>query len=68
MKKSINLIFKEKDKKIRVDAFINNKEKSLSRTSIKKTILDRKLNMHSIEWILFLSLNFNRNNIYIYFY
>ena len=43
MKKSINLIFKEKDKKIRVDAFINNKEKSSSRTSIKKTILDRKL-------------------------
>ena len=47
MKKSINLIFKEKDKKIRVDAFINNKEKSLSRTGIKKIILDRKLKINN---------------------
>ena len=47
MKKSINLIFKEKDKKIRVDVFINNKEKSLSRTGIKKTILDRKLKINN---------------------
>ena len=47
MKKNINLIFKEKDKKIRVDVFINNKEKSLSRTSIKKIILDNKLKINN---------------------
>ena len=46
MKKTINLIFNEKDKKIRVDQFINDKEKSLSRTAIKKIILDKKLKIN----------------------
>ena len=46
MKKNINLVFREKDKKIRVDIFIKSKEISLSRTSIKKIILNRKLKIN----------------------
>ena len=46
MKKKINLIVNEEDKNLRVDVFINEKEKSLSRTSIKNLILDEKLRLN----------------------
>ena len=43
MKKKINLIVKDNDKNLRVDVFINKKEKDISRTRIKNLILDKKL-------------------------
>ena len=43
MNKTINLFVKEEENNQRVDAFINNKEKSLSRTRIKNLILKKKL-------------------------
>ena len=46
MKKKINLIVNEEDKNLRVDVFINEKEKSLSRTRIKNLILDEKLRLN----------------------
>ena len=47
MKKKINLIVKEDDKNLRVDVFINKKENSISRTRIKKLILDKKLSLNN---------------------
>ncbi len=47
MKKKINLIVKEISKNMRVDVFINKKEKNLSRTRIKNLILDQKLKLNN---------------------
>ena len=46
MEKKINLIVKEEDKNLRVDVFINKKEKDLSRTRVKNLILDQKLELN----------------------
>tara|TARA_A100001011_G_scaffold43630_1_gene40981 strand:+ start:23 stop:1003 length:981 start_codon:yes stop_codon:yes gene_type:complete len=46
MKKKINLIAEEQDKNLRVDVFINKKEKSISRTRVKNLILDKQLNLN----------------------
>ena len=46
MEKKINLIVEDKDKKIRVDVFIANKEKSISRTRIKNLILGKQLRLN----------------------
>ena len=43
MEKKINLIVKEKDKNLRIDVFISNNVKEISRTRIKNLILDKKL-------------------------
>ena len=43
MSKIINLLVKTEENNQRVDTFINNKEKSLSRTRIKNLILKKKL-------------------------
>ena len=47
MNKTINLFVKEEESNQRVDAFINNKEKSLSRTRIKNLILKKNLKLNS---------------------
>ena len=47
MKKKINLIVKVEDKNLRVDVFINKKEKEISRTRIKNLILDKKLKLNN---------------------
>ena len=46
MKNFINIIFDKNDKKLRVDSFISNKEKELSRTRIKNLILNNKLKLN----------------------
>ena len=46
MEKKINLIVKEDDKNLRVDVFINKKEKDISRTRIKNLILNQKLKLN----------------------
>ena len=46
MEKKINLTVKEVDKKQRIDIFINNNEKNLSRNRIKNLILDGKLRIN----------------------
>ena len=46
MKKKINLIVKDKDKKLRVDVFINKKESDISRTRIKNLILNKNLKIN----------------------
>ena len=46
MKKKINLIVDERDKNLRVDVFIANKEKSISRTRIKNLILGKQLRLN----------------------
>ena len=46
MEKKINLIVKNKDKNLRVDVFINNKENDISRTRIKNLILNKKLRLN----------------------
>jgi len=45
MKKKIYLIVEDKDKNLRIDIFINKKETEISRTRIKKLILDKKLKL-----------------------
>ena len=45
MEKKINLIVKDKDENLRIDVFINKKEKEISRTRIKNLILKGKLKM-----------------------
>ena len=40
------MIAKEEDKNLRVDVFINKKEKDLSRTRVKNLILDQKLELN----------------------
>ena len=47
MKKKINLIVKEDDKKLRVDIFINKKNDEISRTRIKNLILNKKMKINS---------------------
>lgn len=47
MSKTINLFVKEEENNQRVDAFINNKEKSLSRTRIKNLILKKNLKLNN---------------------
>ena len=47
MEKKINLIVKEDDKNLRVDVFINKIENSISRSRIKKLILEKKLDLNN---------------------
>ena len=47
MKKKINLIVKEKDKNPRIDVFISNNVKEMSRTRIKNLILSKKLKLNN---------------------
>ena len=47
MEKKINLIVRENDKNLRVDIFINNKEKDISRSRIKNLILNKKLKINN---------------------
>ena len=47
MKKTINLFVNEEESNQRVDAFINNKEKSLSRNRIKNLILKKNLKLNN---------------------
>jgi len=47
MNKTINLFVKEEESNQRVDVFINNKEKSLSRTRIKNLILKKNLKLNN---------------------
>ena len=47
MNKTINLLVKTEENNQRVDAFINNKEKSLSRTRIKNLILKKNLKLNN---------------------
>ena len=44
--RKIKLIVKESNKNLRIDVFINKKEKNISRTRIKKLILDKKLKIN----------------------
>ena len=46
MNKIINFLAENKDNNLRIDTFINNKEKSLSRTRIKNLILKEKLRLN----------------------
>ena len=48
MKNTIKLIAENKDKNLRVDVFINKKEKLLSRTRIKNLILKKKLKINGV--------------------
>ena len=47
MEKKINLIVRDNDKNVRVDVFINKKEKDLSRNRVKNLILDNKLRLNN---------------------
>ena len=47
MNKTINLLVKTEENNQRVDTFINNKEKSLSRTRIKNLILKKNLKLNN---------------------
>jgi 23S rRNA pseudouridine1911/1915/1917 synthase len=47
MKKNINLIVKEDENNIRLDVFINKREKLISRTRIKNLILKEKLKLNN---------------------
>jgi len=47
MKKSINLIVQSNENSLRVDVFINKREKNLSRTRIKNLILHKKLKINN---------------------
>ena len=47
MKKKINLIVKEVDNNLRVDVFINKKQKDISRTRIKNIILNKGLKLNN---------------------
>ena len=47
MKKKINLKVEEKDKNLRIDVFIHNNNKEISRTRIKNFILDKKLKLNN---------------------
>ena len=47
MEKKINLIVKDKDKNLRIDVFINKKEKEISRTRIKNLILEKRLKLNN---------------------
>ena len=45
MEKKINLIVTEKDKNPRIDVFISNNVKEMSRTRVKNLILGKKLRL-----------------------
>ena len=47
MEKNINLIVKSEENDLRVDVFINKKEKLISRTRIKNLILKEKLKLNN---------------------
>ncbi len=47
MEKKINLKVKENDKNLRIDVFISNNIKEMSRTRIKNLILDQKLKLNN---------------------
>ena len=47
MRKKINLIVKSSDKNLRLDVFINKKEKDISRTRIKNLILNNQLKLNN---------------------
>ena len=47
MEKSINLIVKPEENKLRVDIFVNNREKLISRTRIKNLILKEHLKVNN---------------------
>jgi 23S rRNA pseudouridine1911/1915/1917 synthase len=47
MNKIINFLAEIKDNNLRIDTFINNKEKSLSRTRVKNLILKEKLKLNN---------------------
>ena len=47
MEKKINLIATKNDVNLRIDIFITNKEKDISRTRVKNLILDRKLKLNN---------------------
>ena len=47
MNRIISLLVKTEESNLRVDAFINNKEKSLSRTRIKNLILKKNLKLNN---------------------
>ena len=47
MEKKINLIAKDNENNIRVDVFINKREKGLSRTRIKNLILNKRLKINN---------------------
>jgi 23S rRNA pseudouridine1911/1915/1917 synthase len=47
MEKNINLIVKEEENNLRVDVFINKREKLISRTRIKNLILKEKLKLNN---------------------
>ena len=48
MKKNINLIVEENESNLRLDVFINKREKLISRTRIKNLILKEKLKINNI--------------------
>ena len=62
MEKKINLIVKEKDKNPRIDVFISNNVKEMSRTRIKNLILSKKLKLNN-KIILDPSKKVNFNDI-----
>ena len=47
MEKKINLIVKEKDKNLRLDVYISNNVKEISRTRVKNLILGKKLKLNN---------------------
>tara|TARA_B100000035_G_scaffold308308_1_gene312765 strand:- start:868 stop:1848 length:981 start_codon:yes stop_codon:yes gene_type:complete len=47
MEKKINLIVEDRNKSLRVDVFINKKEKDISRTKIKNLILNKQLKLNN---------------------
>tara|TARA_B100001057_G_scaffold156580_1_gene157056 strand:+ start:23 stop:1003 length:981 start_codon:yes stop_codon:yes gene_type:complete len=47
MEKKINLIATKNDVNLRIDIFITNKEKDISRTRVKNLILDKKLKLNN---------------------
>ena len=47
MEKNINLIVKSDENDLRVDVFINKREKLISRTRIKNLILKEKLKLNN---------------------
>ena len=48
MEKNINLIVEENENNLRVDIFVNKREKLISRTRIKNLILKKKLKLNGI--------------------
>ena len=47
MEKKISLIVKDTEKNIRIDIFINKRQKEISRTRVKNLILDQKLKLNN---------------------